>query len=69
LDNVDKLISRKDLIIAACKNITYKIPDSLYLSDITEDDLRNIIHSIKKKFTGSDGICSVVCSIHAYTTI
>jgi hypothetical protein len=47
--NIDKLVSRKDSVNAACQNVTNKITDSLYLSEITEEDLLQIIHNMKNK--------------------
>jgi CRISPR/Cas system-associated endoribonuclease Cas2 len=61
LDNIDKLVSRKDSASVACQNGTNKITDSLYISEITEEDLLKIIQNMKKKkSTGVDGISSYV---------
>jgi hypothetical protein len=61
LGNIDKLVSQKDSENAACQNVTNKITDSLYLSEITEEDLLKIIQNMKnKKSTGVDGISSYV---------
>jgi hypothetical protein len=49
LRNTDKLVSRKDSANAPCRNVTNKITDSLYLSEITEEDLLKIIQNMKNK--------------------
>jgi hypothetical protein len=61
LGNIDKLVSRKDSANAACQNVTNKITDLLYLSEITEVDLLKIIQNMKNtKSTVLDGISSYV---------
>jgi hypothetical protein len=49
LGNIDKLVSRKDSANAACQNVTNKITDSLYISEITEEGLLKIIQNMKNK--------------------